>query len=59
MADSPSSSRVFSPPQDRVPDSDPAIVRVPLDEMPWAARKSQQKGWDSGWAGVRNLPNGK
>lgn len=56
MADS---SRLFTPPVDRVPDSDPMIIRIPLDKMDWSARKSQQKPWDTGWAGVKNLPNGK
>lgn len=52
-------SRLFTPPQNHVPENDPAIVRVPLDHMPWANRKSQQKAWESGWAGIKNLPNGR
>lgn len=52
-------SRLFTPPQDRVPDSDPAIVRVPMQETDWANRRSQQKAWSSGWASLKNLPNGR
>lgn len=53
-------SRIFTPPQDRVPDSDAAIVRVPMDKMDWANRPSQQKGWDNSAAKtIRNLPNGR
>lgn len=52
-------SPLFTPPQDRVPDSDPAIVRVPMDHMPWSARKSQQHAWDKGVGGTKNLPNGR
>lgn len=51
-------SRLFTPPQNSVPDTDPAIVRVPMTEMDWANRRSQQKSWNSGWAGVKNLKNG-
>jgi len=43
---------------DRVTDNDPAIVRVPMDEVEWANRKSQQPGMRSGAAGpVKHLPN--
>jgi hypothetical protein len=51
-------SPLFNPPQDRVPDSDPAIVRVPLDHMPWSARKSQQHAWDKGDKSIKHVPNG-
>jgi hypothetical protein len=57
MADS---SRLFTPPQNNVPDSDPMIVRVPLKSMDWANRSSQQKAWDTKEVGgVKNLPNGR
>lgn len=59
MADSPTNSRLFTPPMDRVPDSDPMIVRVPLKEMDWSNRGSQQKPWATGWATVKNLRNGQ
>lgn len=53
-------SRIFTPPQDSVPETDAAIVRVPMKQMDWANRSSQQKGWDnSGAKTIRNLPNGK
>lgn len=53
-------SRLFTPPQNHVPESDPMIVRVPMDHMPWSARKSQQKGWDTKEAGtLTHIPNGK
>lgn len=58
MADSRSNSRVFSPPMDRVPDSDPMIVRVPLDDMDWAARKSSQRTWADGPKSIKHVPNG-
>lgn len=57
MADN--SSRLFTPPMDRVPDSDPMLVRVPMKELDWANRPSQQKPWGSGWMTVKNLSNGK
>lgn len=56
MADS---SRLFTPPQNHVPDSDPSIIRVPMKSMDWANRPSQQKPWDKDIGGVKNLPNGK
>lgn len=57
MADK-SGSPAFRPPMDRVTDNDPAIVRVPMDEVEWANRKSQQPGMRSGAAGpVKHLPN--
>lgn len=53
-------SRLFTPPQDHVPESDPAIIRIPMKEMDWAARRSQQKGWDnSGGKGLKHIPNGR
>lgn len=58
MADSRSNSRVFSAPQDHVPDSDPMIERVPLDDMDWAARKSQQHGWAAGPKTIKHVKNG-
>ena len=48
--------------------NDPAIIRVPMDYMPWAARKSQNaKAWNQmgqsgdadGTGNVKNLANGK
>lgn len=56
MADN---SRLFTPPMDALRDSDPQIVKVPLNQMDWASRSSQQKSWDSGWATVKNLKNGQ
>ena len=61
-------SPLFNPPQDHVPMNDPAIIRVPMDYMPWAARKSQNaKAWNQmgqsgdadGTGNVKNLANGK
>lgn len=53
-------SRLFTPPQNHVPESDPMIVRIPLEHMPWAARRSQQKTWMTREVGgVKNIPNGK
>jgi hypothetical protein len=59
MSNGPQSSVLFNPPQNSVPDSDPSIVRIPLKQMDWAARSSQQKPWDKDIGGVKNLPNGK
>jgi hypothetical protein len=57
------STPLFNPPQNHVPDTDQAIIRVPLDHMPWAARKSQQNMWFKGegdaTGNVKNLANGK
>lgn len=54
-------SRIFTPPVDTVPNSEPMLVKVPLDHLEWGNRTSQQKGWDntSGAKNIRNLPNGK
>lgn len=51
-------SPLFNPPQDRVPDSDPAIVRVPMEKMDWAARSSQQKSWSNDWQTIKHVKNG-
>lgn len=56
MADS---TPLFTPPQNSVPDNDPQIVRVPLKDMDWANRPSQQKAWDKSIGGTKNLPNGR
>lgn len=53
------SSRLFTPPMDGLRDSDPQIVKVPLNSMDFASRSSQQKPWGSTWAGVKNLKNGQ
>ena len=57
MADK-SGSPAFKPPMDRVTDNDPQIVRVPMDAMPWANRKSQQPGQNQGGTKpLKNFPN--
>lgn len=57
MADK-SGSPAFKPPMDRVTDSDPMIVRVPMDEVQWANRKSQQPSMNEQAAGsLRHIPN--
>lgn len=57
MADK-SGSPAFKPPMDRVTESDPQIIRVPMDKMDWAARRSQLPGQDqSGAKPLRNIPN--
>jgi hypothetical protein len=43
---------------DRVTDSDPQIIRVPMDKTDWAARRSQLPGQDQGATKpLRNIPN--
>lgn len=58
MADSRSNSRVFTPPMDRVPDSDPMIVRVPMEDMDWSARRTTQRTWSDGPKTIKHVPNG-
>lgn len=52
MADTP----IFSPPQTKVTDKDPMIVKVPMESMDWANRKSQQPTLMTA-ATVANIPN--
>lgn len=54
----PDPSPAFNPPMNRVIDSDPQIVRVPLDKTDWGARMSSQKSMENGMPLV-HVPNGK
>ena len=62
------SSRLFTPPQNHVPESDPAIIRVPMVQMPWSARQStlgmawNQRGQSNdvdATGNTKNIPNGR
>lgn len=53
------SSPAFTPPfPAKAPDNDNMIVRVPMDEMGWQNRKSQQPAYQ-GKTGVSHVKNGK
>ena len=57
MADK-SGSPAFKPPMDRVTDSDPQIIRIPLDQTDWAFRRSQNPAQNQGATKpLRNIPN--
>lgn len=57
MADK-SGSPAFKPPMDHITDNDPQIIRVPLDHVPWAFRKSQFPGQDQGATKpLKHIPN--
>lgn len=52
-------SPAFNPPSPaKAPDNDSMIVRVPLDEMGWQNRKSQQPSFVTK-TGISHVKNGK
>lgn len=55
MADSPA----FNPPASKVPDSDPMIMRVPLDRTDMGARKSAQPPIRTEGMTLNHIPNGQ
>lgn len=58
MADS--NSPAFVPPVNSVKDSDPMVIRVPLDKTDFGARMSTQKAIDTANSmTVNNLKNGQ
>ncbi len=54
-----SDSRAFVPPVNQIKDTDPMLVRVPMDKTDIGFRKSQQTGMNNDHMGVNNLSNGK
>lgn len=53
-----SGSPAFKPPMDRVTDSDPQIIRVPMDKVDWGFRKSQDPMQDQGATKpLKHIPN--
>ena len=57
MAANGSNSPAFNPPVNTVKDSDPMIVRVPMDKTDWAARKSAQPPMNNEGMTLSHIPN--
>ncbi|MGE3582795.1 MAG: hypothetical protein AB7J28_15430 [Hyphomonadaceae bacterium] len=53
-------SPAFNPPMNSLPsEKDPMIVKVPMEKMDWAARRSQQENIKAGDMGITHVPNGR
>lgn len=55
----PDPSPAFNPPMNRVIDSDPQIIRIPLEKTDWGFRKSQQPDVKSEGMALRHVKNGQ
>lgn len=53
----PDPSPAFNPPMNRVIDSDPQIIRIPLEKTDWGFRKSQQPDVRAEGMGLKHIPN--
>lgn len=54
-----SNSPAFVPPMNTVKDNDPMIVRVPLDKVDFASRKSAQPPMQTENMTLSHVPNGR
>lgn len=52
-------SPAFNPPSGTVKDTDPMIIKVPMDRMDWAARKESQPQFQDGLPPITHIPNGR
>lgn len=55
MSDSPA----FNPPAGTVKDTDPMVMKVPMDRTDWGARKESQPSFQDGLPPVSHIPNGR
>ena len=54
MPDSPA----FNPPSLQPKDTDPMVIKVPMKEVDWGNRSSQQPSMRAERMSLKNLPNG-
>ncbi len=52
-------SPAFNPPMTTVKDSDPLVMKVPMDKVDWANRKSQQPTFQDGLPPIQHVGNGR